>query len=57
MSNNHAIFANSAEKLRPPLRNDEQRVNDIDKAQGRTLYRLARILGCSIDDLLENPNA
>lgn len=35
----------------------EQRVNDIDKAQGRTLYRLTRILGCSIDDLLENPNA
>lgn len=34
----------------------EQRVNDIDKAQGRTLYRLARVLGCTIDDLLENPN-
>ena len=35
----------------------EQRVNDIDKAQGKTLYRLARVLGCSIDDLLENPNS
>lgn len=34
----------------------EQRANDIDKAQGRTLYRLARVLGCAIDDLLENPN-
>ena len=34
----------------------EQRVNDIDKAQGKTLYRLARVLGCTIDDLLENPN-
>lgn len=34
----------------------EQRINDIDKAQGRTLYRLARVLGCSIDDLLESPN-
>lgn len=34
----------------------EQRVNDIDKAQACALYRLARILGCTIDDLLENPN-
>lgn len=34
----------------------EQRVNDIGKAQGRTLYRLALVLGCSIEDLLESPN-
>ena len=33
----------------------EQRGNDIDKAQARTLYRLSRVLGCSIEDLLENP--
>ena len=33
----------------------EQRVNDINKAQGITLYRLAHALGCSIDDLLESP--
>ena len=33
----------------------EQRVNDIDKAQGQTLYKLARTLGCSVEDLLENP--
>lgn len=33
----------------------EQQVNDIDKAQGQTLYKLARILGCSVEDLLENP--
>ena len=33
----------------------EQRVNDINKAQGITLYRLAHTLGCSMDDLLENP--
>lgn len=33
----------------------EQRVNDIDKAQGKTLYRLSRILGCSVEDLLESP--
>lgn len=33
----------------------EQRGNDIDKAQVRILYRLSRVLGCSIEDLLENP--
>lgn len=33
----------------------EQRVNDIDKAQGHTLYKLAKVLGCSIEDLLEHP--
>lgn len=33
----------------------EQRKNDIDKAQAKTLYRLALTLGCSIEDLLENP--
>ncbi len=34
----------------------EQRVNDIDKAQSKTLFKLSRILGCSIEDLLEAPN-
>ncbi len=34
----------------------EQRGNDIDKAQGQTLYKLSVILGCQIEDLLENPN-
>ena len=33
----------------------EQRVNDIDKAQGQALYKLARVLGCYIEDLLEHP--
>lgn len=33
----------------------EQRQNDIDKAQAQTLFRIARVLGCSIEDLLENP--
>ena len=33
----------------------EQRGNDIDKAQARTLYKLSRVLGCEIEDLLENP--
>ena len=33
----------------------EQRVNNIDKAQARTLYKLSRVLGCDIEDLLENP--
>ena len=44
----------SAVKLRS-IQLYEQRVNDIDKAQGHTLYRLARVLGCEIEDLLENP--
>ena len=34
----------------------EQRVNDINKVRVRALFRLARVLGCSIDDLLECPN-
>lgn len=33
----------------------EQQVNDIDKAQGKTLYRISRVLGCKVEDLLENP--
>lgn len=33
----------------------EQRYNDIDKAQAQTLYKLSRVLGCNIEDLLENP--
>lgn len=33
----------------------EQRVNHIDRAQAQALYKLSRVLGCSIEDLLENP--
>lgn len=33
----------------------EQRVNDINKAQAITLYRLAHALLCDMEDLLENP--
>lgn len=33
----------------------EQRGNNIDKAQAQTLYKLSRVLGCDIEDLLENP--
>ena len=33
----------------------EQKANDIDKAQAGTLYKLSRVLGCDIEDLLENP--
>lgn len=33
----------------------EQKVNDIDKAQVRTIYKLSRVLGCTVEDLLENP--
>ena len=35
----------------------EQKVNDIDKAQVGTIYKLSRVLGCTIEDLLENPEA
>lgn len=47
-----------AEKANVSLRSIqmyEQRNNDIDKAQGHTLYKLAIALGCSIEDLLEKP--
>ena len=33
----------------------EQRVNGIDKAQANILYKLSRVLGCNVEDLLENP--
>lgn len=33
----------------------EQKANNIDKAQAQTLYKLSRVLGCTIEDLLENP--
>ena len=32
----------------------EQRRNDINKAQVVSLYKLAKVLGCNIEDLLEN---
>ena len=35
----------------------EQRGNNIDKAQAQILYKLSRILGCHVEDLLENPMA
>lgn len=35
----------------------EQKANDIDKAQAGTLYKLSRVLGCTIEDLLENPES
>lgn len=33
----------------------EQKVNNIDKAQARTVYCLASALACSVEDLLEDP--
>lgn len=33
----------------------EQRVNDIDKAQAQTVYKLSRVIGCTVEDLLEKP--
>ena len=35
----------------------EQRGNNIDKAQAHILYKLSRVLGCDVEDLLENPMA
>lgn len=35
----------------------EQKVNNIDKAQVGTVYKLSRVLGCTIEDLLENPES
>ena len=34
----------------------EQRKNNIDRAEGQTLYKLSIALGCQIEDLLEQPN-
>lgn len=48
------LAALSGVKLRS-IQMYEQKVNDIDKAQARTLYKLSRVLGCNIEDLLENP--
>ena len=33
----------------------EQRVHDIDKAQAQTVYKLSRVIGCAMEDLLEKP--
>ncbi len=35
----------------------EQQENDIDKAQAQTVYKLARVIGCNVEDLLEDPMA
>ena len=35
----------------------EQRVNDINKAQAHTIYKLARALYCKVEDLLEDPQS
>lgn len=33
----------------------EQRMNDINKAQVKAIYKLSTVLGCSIENLLEKP--
>lgn len=33
----------------------EQKINDIDKAKAGTLYKLSRVLGCTVEELLESP--
>lgn len=47
-------LANLAEVELRSIQMYEQRRNDINKAQVETLYKLARVLGCNIEDLLEN---
>lgn len=37
------------------IRAYEQWDNEIDKAQAQILYKLSRVLGCNVEDLLENP--
>lgn len=37
------------------IRAYEQGGNEIDKAQAKILYKLSRVLGCEVEDLLENP--
>lgn len=32
---------------------DKQWVNDIEKAQAQAMYKLSRVIGCEIEDLLE----
>lgn len=39
------------------IRAYEQGDNEIDKAQAKLLYKLSRVLGCDVEDLLENPMA
>ena len=46
----------SGEKLRS-IQMYEQKVNDIDKAQVGTIYKLSRVLECMVEDLLENSEA
>ena len=33
----------------------EQRQNDIAKAEAGTVIRLARVLGCAVEDIVEPP--
>lgn len=47
-------LANLAETDLSSIQKYEQRRNNINKAQAETLYKIARVLGCNIEDLLEN---
>ena len=47
-------LANRAEVDLRSIQMYEQKRNDINKAQAETLYRIARVLGCNIEDLLED---
>ena len=46
------LSALSGVKLRS-IQMYEQGVNDINKAQAETVYRLSRAIGCSVEDLIE----
>lgn len=47
-------LAKKAEVALRSIQMFEQRRNDINKAQVETLYKLAKVLGCNIEDLLED---
>lgn len=47
-------LANLAETDLSSIQKYEQRRNNINKAQAETLYKIARVLGCNVEDLLEN---
>ena len=47
-------LAKAAEVALRSIQMFEQRRNDINKAQVETLYKLAKVLGCNIEDLLED---
>lgn len=53
MNLSQSELAQKAEVSLRSIQMYEQRRNDINKAQADVLYRLSRVLGCEIEDLME----